>query len=59
LDYPRARTKNKKASTPSRYPAAVRLILEALEVSKEHQKRERSGRFASRFEGSLPSPGIH
>jgi integrase len=50
---PRLRTKNKKTEhTVPLSPAAVRLILEALEVSKEYAKGKNDRPvFASRFEG--------
>jgi integrase len=50
---PRLRTKNKKTEhTVPLSPAAVRLVLEALEISKEYAKgKNDSPVFASRFEG--------
>jgi integrase len=50
---PRLRTKNKKTEhTVPLSPAAVRLVLEALEISKEYAKgKHDSPVFASRFEG--------
>jgi integrase len=50
---PRLRTKNKKTEhTVPLSPAAVRLVLEALEVSKEYAKGKNDAPvFASRFEG--------
>jgi integrase len=58
---PRLRTKNKKTEhTVPLSPAAVDLIRQALEVSKEYVKSKNDRPvFASRFEGLPPSPGTH